>query len=168
LQTRSAPPRCGLGAPPWGVSPEWKSGPGVGKSVNFPAGVGGKGNPGVTALITQTPGTIGYVEYGYAKQMGTPMAVLESKSRNYVKADPASEKAALASVELPPDLRAWIPNPSAPGLPHRHLHADPDLQEVRRPQDRGRAQERHPVLSDRQAEVQRRAWVHSAAGERRH
>ena len=96
------------------VSPEWKSGPGMGKSVNFPAGVGGKGNPGVTALIKQTPGTIGYVEYGYAKQTGTPMAVLENKSGTYVKADPASEKAALASVELPPDLRAWIPDPSAP------------------------------------------------------
>jgi len=49
-----------------------------------------------------------------AKQTGTPMAVLENKSGTYVKADPASEKAALASVALPPDLRAWIPDPSAP------------------------------------------------------
>jgi phosphate transport system substrate-binding protein len=43
------------------------------------------------------------------------MAALENKSGTYVKADPASEKAALASVELPPDLRAWIPDPGAPG-----------------------------------------------------
>src|SRR5262249_6942368 len=50
------------------ISPAWKSGPGPGKSVNFPVGVAGKGNPGVAALIKQTPGAIGYVEYGYAVQ----------------------------------------------------------------------------------------------------
>jgi len=96
------------------VSDEWKSGPGTGKSVNFPVGVGGKGNPGVTALIKQTPGAIGYVEYGYAKQTQMPMATLENKSGKYVKADLESEKAALASVELPADLRAWIPDPAEP------------------------------------------------------
>ena len=95
------------------ISNEWKSGPGTGKSVNFPVGVGGKGNPGVTALIKQTPGAIGYVEYGYAKQTQMPMATLENKSNTYVKVDPESEKAALASVELPADLRAWIPDPAA-------------------------------------------------------
>ncbi len=96
------------------ISDEWKNGPGTGKSVNFPVGVGGKGNPGVTALIKQTPGAIGYVEYGYAKQTNMPMAILENKSGAFVKADEASEKAALASVELPPDLRAWITDPGAP------------------------------------------------------
>jgi len=95
------------------ISDAWKSGPGTGKSVNFPVGVGGKGNPGVTALIKQTPGAIGYVEYGYAKQTQMPMATLENKSGAYVKVDAASEKAALASVELPADLRAWIPDPTA-------------------------------------------------------
>jgi len=97
------------------VSDEWKKGPGTGKSVNFPVGVGGKGNPGVTALIKQTPGAIGYVEYGYAKQTNMPMATLENKSGKYVKADLESERAALSSVELPADLRAWIPDPAAPG-----------------------------------------------------
>lgn len=96
------------------ISDAWKSGPGTGKSVNFPVGVGGKGNPGVTALIKQTPGAIGYVEYGYAKQTQMPIATLQNKSGAYVKADRESEKAALASVELPPDLRAWIPDPAAP------------------------------------------------------
>ncbi len=95
------------------ISDAWKGGPGMGKSVNFPVGVGGKGNPGVTALIKQTPGAVGYVEYGYAKQTQMPMATLENKSNKYVKADPESEKAALASVELPADLRAWIPDPAA-------------------------------------------------------
>src|SRR5262249_2158116 len=97
------------------VSDDWKKGPGTGKSVNFPVGVGGKGNPGVTALIKQTPGAIGYVEYGYAKQTNMPMAILENKSGKYVKADLESERAALSSVELPADLRAWIPDPAAPG-----------------------------------------------------
>jgi phosphate transport system substrate-binding protein len=96
------------------ISDAWKSGPGAGKSVNFPVGVAGKGNPGVTALIKQTPGAVGYVEYGYAKQIAMPMAQLENKSGKFVGVSLESEKAALASVELPADLRAWITDPSAP------------------------------------------------------
>ena len=87
------------------ISADWKSGPGAGKSVNFPVGVAGKGNPGVTALIKQTPGAIGYVEYGYAKQTAHADGELENKSGNYVKADLESGKAALASVQLPANLR---------------------------------------------------------------
>jgi phosphate transport system substrate-binding protein len=93
------------------ISPEWKAGPGAGKSVSFPVGVAGKGNPGVTALIKQTPGAIGYVEYGYAKQTGMPMAELENHNGKFVKADLQSGKDALATVQLPPDLRVWIPDP---------------------------------------------------------
>jgi len=96
------------------ISEAWKSGPGAGKSVNFPVGVAGKGNPGVTALIKQTPGAIGYVEYGYAKQIGIPMATLENKSGKFVAVTLESEKAALASVQLPSDLRAWITDPADP------------------------------------------------------
>jgi phosphate transport system substrate-binding protein len=96
------------------ISDAWKKGPGTGKSVNFPVGVGGKGNPGVTALIKQTPGAIGYVEYGYAKQTHMPMASLQNKSGAYVKVDAASQEAALSGVRLPGDLRAWIPDPAAP------------------------------------------------------
>jgi phosphate transport system substrate-binding protein len=96
------------------ISDEWKNGPGTGKSVNLPVGVGGKGNPGVTALIKQTPGAIGYVEFGYAKQTKMPVALLENKSGQFVKATPETEKAALSSVTLPPDLRAWISDPAEP------------------------------------------------------
>ena len=78
----------------------------------FRSAVAGKGNPGVTALIKQTPGAIGYVEYGYAKQTEMPMAALENKSGKYVKADLATGKNALASVRLPANLRAWIPDPT--------------------------------------------------------
>lgn len=94
------------------VSKEWKDGPGAGKSVNWPVGVSGKGNEGVTALIKQTPGAIGYIEYGYAMQTHMPTASLENKSGNYVKADLESASRALASVELPANLRAWLPDPA--------------------------------------------------------
>jgi phosphate transport system substrate-binding protein len=94
------------------ISDEWKNGPGPGKSVNFPVGVAGKGNPGVAALIKQTPGTIGYVEYGYAIQAKMPMAVIENKSGKYVKADLSTGKDALSSVELPQNLRAWVTDPN--------------------------------------------------------
>jgi phosphate transport system substrate-binding protein len=93
------------------ISDAWKAGPGAGKSVNFPVGVSGKGNPGVAALIKQTPGAIGYVEYAYAKETGMPMATLQNKSGSYVKADLETAKAALAAVALPTDLRAWAPDP---------------------------------------------------------
>jgi len=94
------------------INDAWKNGPGVGKSINWPVGVQGKGNAGVTALIKQTPGAIGYVEFAYAQQTQMPMAVLENKSGKYVKADLASEQAALAGVAMPPDLRAWLPDPT--------------------------------------------------------
>jgi len=93
------------------ISEAWKSGPGAGTTINWPAGVSGKGNAGVTALIKQTPGSIGYVEYGYAKQTNMPMVTLENKSGKYIKADLASGQAALAGVEMPPNLRAWVPDP---------------------------------------------------------
>ncbi|MBV8359036.1 MAG: phosphate ABC transporter substrate-binding protein PstS [Deltaproteobacteria bacterium] len=96
------------------ISDEWKNGPGAGKSVNFPVGVAGKGNPGVSALIKQTPGAIGYVEYGYAVQANMPMALLENKSGKYVKADLNSGKDALANVQLPENLRAWVTDPAGP------------------------------------------------------
>ncbi len=94
------------------ISEAWKSGPGAGKSVNFPSAVAGKGNPGVAALVKQTPGAIGYVEYGYAIQTHMPMAALENKSGKYVMADLQSGKDALASVQLPANLRAWITDPA--------------------------------------------------------
>ena len=95
-----------------GISDAWKSGPGPGKSVNFPVGVAGKGNPGVTALIKQTPGAIGYVEYGYAKQTSMPMATLENKAGKFIKPSLESGQKALASLALPEIRRAWIPDPA--------------------------------------------------------
>jgi phosphate transport system substrate-binding protein len=96
------------------ISPEFDEEVGFDKSVTFPVGVGGKGNEGVTALIKQTPGTIGYVEFGYAEQNKLPVALLENKSGNFVAPTPESGAAALASVELPENLRVWPVDPEAP------------------------------------------------------
>lgn len=93
------------------VSPEFDDQVGFDKSVTFPVGVGGKGNEGVTALIKQTPGTIGYIEYGYAQQNGLSMAALENKSGKFINPTPDSGAAALASIELPENLRAWPVDP---------------------------------------------------------
>jgi phosphate transport system substrate-binding protein len=96
------------------ISPEFDEEVGFDKSVTFPVGVGGKGNEGVTALIKQTSGTIGYVEFGYAEQNKLPVASLENKSGNFVAPTPASGAAALASVELPDNLRVWPVDPASP------------------------------------------------------
>jgi phosphate transport system substrate-binding protein len=93
------------------TSDAWKNGPGAGTTVNFPVGVSGKGNPGVAALIKQTPGAIGYVEYAYAKQTAMPMATLENKSGSFVKPELQAGQSALASVKLPANLRAFVTDP---------------------------------------------------------
>ena len=81
--------------------------------ITWPVGLGGKGNDGVTALVKQAPGTIGYVEYGYAVHNMLPFAQLQNKSGAFVKATPESGASALAGVEFPANLRAWVPDPAA-------------------------------------------------------
>lgn len=94
------------------ISAEWKAGPGVGTTVEWPKDtIGGKGSDGVTALIKQTPGAIGYIEYGYAEQTKLPTALLQNKAGAFVKASMESGQAALAGAEMPSDLRAWVPDP---------------------------------------------------------
>jgi phosphate transport system substrate-binding protein len=93
------------------TSPDWKSGPGTSKAPNWPTGVGAKGNEGVTSSIAQTPGAIGYVEFGYAKLSKLPMAMLENKSGTFVEASTASAQAALAGAALPENLRLFLPDP---------------------------------------------------------
>ena len=95
------------------VSPEWRQKVGKGKSVNWPVGLGGKGNPGVAGLITQIPGSVGYVELAYAKENHLPVATLQNKSGRFIKPSLASVSAA-ANVPLPPDTRVSITNTDAP------------------------------------------------------
>ena len=95
------------------ISPEFQDKVGKGTTVTWPAGVAGKGNDGVTALIKQSPGAIGYVEYGYAVNNKLKFAALENKAGNYVKATPESGAATLAEAQFPPNLlRAWVPDPA--------------------------------------------------------
>jgi phosphate transport system substrate-binding protein len=92
------------------ISPEWKTKVGEGKSVKWLVGIGAKGNDGVAAQITQTPGAIGYVEYGYAKGK-LKFAALENKAGKFVVADDKSAAKTLEAVTLPPNLRAFITDP---------------------------------------------------------
>ena len=97
------------------VSEEWKSKVSKGTSVNWPVGLGGKGNEGVTGLVKQTPNSIGYVELIYAVQNNIPYGTVKNSSGNFVKADLASVTAAAAGAakEMPEDFRVSITN--APG-----------------------------------------------------
>jgi len=90
------------------VSHTWKGKVGTGKSVNWPAGLGGKGNEGVTGLIKQTPGSIGYIELGYALQNKIPFASVKNKSGDFIKPSIESVSAAAAGVKLPEDYRVSI------------------------------------------------------------
>lgn len=93
------------------ISPEWKSKVGDGKTVQWPSGVGAKGNDGVTAQIKQTQGSIGYVEYGYAKNNDVKFASLENKAGKFVAPSDQSASKTLESVQLPENLREFITDP---------------------------------------------------------
>ncbi|MFM7888902.1 MAG: phosphate ABC transporter substrate-binding protein PstS [Pseudanabaena sp.] len=93
------------------ISADWKSGPGEGKSIQWPTGAGAKGNEGVAAQIQQTSGAIGYTEYGYAVQNKISFATIENKAGKYVKASPESGSKSLASIDLPASLISFEPDP---------------------------------------------------------
>jgi phosphate transport system substrate-binding protein len=94
------------------ISPEFKDQVGEGTSVTWPTGVAGKGNDGVTALIKQNKGAIGYVEYGYAKNNKLSFAALQNKAGEFVTATTASGAATLATTQFPANLlRAWPSDP---------------------------------------------------------
>jgi len=95
------------------VSDAWKSKVGKGQSLNWPVGLGGKGNEGVAGLIKQTPGGIGYIELAYAIQNKMPVASLKNKSGNFVVPTLASTSAS-ANVDIPADMRVSITNTDAP------------------------------------------------------
>ena len=95
------------------VSPEWEKKVNKGTSVNWPVGLGGKGNEGVSALIEQTPGAMGYIELIYAVQNKIPYGKVKNSSGTFIKADLASVSAAAAAAAktMPDDFRVSITNP---------------------------------------------------------
>jgi phosphate transport system substrate-binding protein len=96
------------------VSPEWKSGVGSATSVNWPVGLGGKGNEGVSGLVRQMDGSLGYVELIYAMQNNITFGSVQNAGGAYVKASLQSTTAAAAGAKFKPgDFRVSITNPSS-------------------------------------------------------
>jgi phosphate transport system substrate-binding protein len=96
------------------ASDDWKNKVGKGTSVNWPVGLGGKGNEGVAGLVKQTPDAIGYIELIYAVQNNIPYGKVQNADGKFVKADLAGVTAAAAAMkDIPDDFRVSITN--APG-----------------------------------------------------
>ena len=95
------------------VSPSWKQRVGKGTSVNWPVGLGAKGNEGVTGQVKQSPGGIGYVELAYAVQNKLPYASVQNQAGQFVepKLESITAAAAGAASKIPDDLRVSIVNP---------------------------------------------------------
>ena len=97
------------------ISPEFENGPGFGKTVNWPSDaniVKGPKNDGVTALIRQTPGAIGYIEFGFARMAKLAMASLQNKEGHYVAPGLEGGQAALANAVIPEDMIVWLSDPA--------------------------------------------------------
>ena len=83
---------------------------GKGKEVEWPVGVGGQGNDGVSAVVQQQAGSIGYVELSYAIESGLAMATLKNKAGNFITPSLESTSAAAVGVTFPEDLRFSVSN----------------------------------------------------------
>jgi phosphate transport system substrate-binding protein len=92
------------------ISGEWKEKVGNNTSVNWPTGIGGKGNEGVSGQVKQTPGAIGYVELIYAIQNKMPYAEVKNSAGQFVKPTIESVTAALATADIPDDFRFSMTN----------------------------------------------------------
>jgi phosphate transport system substrate-binding protein len=101
------------------VSPAWAAGPGKGKEVQWPVGLGGQGNPGVTGQIRQVPGSIGYIELAYARQNKLPVAAIKNAAGAFVQPtiESVTEAAAAIAAKLPAntDFRVSVVNAPAKG-----------------------------------------------------
>jgi phosphate transport system substrate-binding protein len=93
------------------VSPEWKTKVGTNTSVNWPVGLGGKGNEGVAGQIKQVPGAVGYIELAYAKQNHLPFAGMKNAEGHYITPSLESVTEALATADIPDDFRFSMVNP---------------------------------------------------------
>ena len=94
------------------VSPEWKQKVGTGPSLNWPVGLGGKGNPGVAGLVKQLPGSFGYVELIYALQNKMAYGAIENKKGKFVRPTMSSTSLA-ADIALPDDMKVDLINTDA-------------------------------------------------------
>ncbi|HKX92566.1 MAG TPA: phosphate ABC transporter substrate-binding protein PstS [Sphingomicrobium sp.] len=121
------------------VSPAWKAGPGEGKTVAWPTGVGGKGNEGVAAYVKQLPNSIGYVEYAYVIQNGMNYASLQNSAGNFVlpSAETFSNAAATADWAKASDFNLVMTN--APGANAYPITASVFVLMPARPKDKAKS-----------------------------
>jgi phosphate transport system substrate-binding protein len=121
------------------ISPEYKKTVGVATSVNWPVGLGGKGNEGVAGLVKQTPGSLGYVELIYALHNQIPFGSVKNLEGEFVKATVEAVTAAAASAtsKMPPDFRVSITN--APGKGVYPISSFTWLLLYENPKDKGRS-----------------------------
>jgi phosphate transport system substrate-binding protein len=96
------------------ISPDWKAKVNKGVSVNWPVGLGGKGNAGVAGQVKQTPGAIGYVEMAYAHENQLPVAAMKNSSGAYVMPTVSAVTAALTAATIPADFRFSMVNSPGP------------------------------------------------------
>jgi phosphate transport system substrate-binding protein len=101
------------------ISKAWREeGPGAGKNIDWPRGaMTGQGNEGVAQKVKISQGSIGYMEYGFARRLGLPMASLENRAGEFVRPDADSGRTALeaaATTSLPENLRLFLPDPEGP------------------------------------------------------
>jgi phosphate transport system substrate-binding protein len=94
------------------VNKDWAFKVGADKSLNWPVGLGAKGNPGVAGLINQTPGAIGYVELIYTLQNNMPAGIIKNKAGNFIEPNIKSTSAA-ANVDMPDDTRVSLTDTDA-------------------------------------------------------
>jgi phosphate transport system substrate-binding protein len=94
------------------VSTDWKERVGTGTALNWPAGLGAKGNPGVAGLVKQTPGSVGYVELIYALQNKMPYGTIQNRKGNFVGPTLATTSMA-ANIDLPQDMKVSLTDTTA-------------------------------------------------------
>jgi phosphate transport system substrate-binding protein len=97
------------------ISPEWKAKVGKATSVNWPTGLGGKGNEGVTQQVKQSEGSVGYVELAYALANSLPVGQLKNAAGTFVEPKLKAVSAAAASANLGPDTDFRVSITNAPG-----------------------------------------------------
>ena len=121
------------------VSPAWKSGPGEGKAVSWPTGVGGKGNEGVAGYVKQIPNAIGYVEYAYVVQNRMAYAMLQNSAGNFVAPSAESFQAAAASADWKNAKDFFLVMTNAPGANAYPITATTFVLMHKQPKDKARS-----------------------------
>ena len=126
------------------VSPEWARVVGKGKEVNWPTGIGARGNEGVAGQVKQTPGAIGYVELAYAKQNNLAYASIQNAAGNFVAPTIETISAAASAVPATSDYRVSVVN--APGANAYPISSFTWLLVYRNPADTAKARILHDFL----------------------